>query len=455
MPPQRAHWWQMHFLQVQQKTLSFSWWFSHLQSPTTVNKHDVCALGTFSSLKHATFVDIAAVKTLVKRTEWSRSRSRSSLVFVVVLVLGEAAELQGVQLLGDFFCPPTVNQLPQLQRSPEHEQHQLLNTPEKAPDAPSLMNNCPPPRSPLPPSLCEDSHRRSLACTHRQWGHWALCSVSQRCGRHQAPLLLTEYLKSAQVLSPPPDREGLTLMQLKQQSFEQWGQRRASLSFSMQMKQRNTSAMLCREQNRQHKHSPWFSHSQKQAKSSRILLFLHESLRQKQDFPLSSANPSVRFMVKLKGVLMKFHTLPTIPQPLHPFYWHQVQDQAEFTLAWKSSHTCHRCSHQENTFLLLYDNNPFLFCFLHRNVRHKHFTKDHLDFNNNATGYDISLLHNPHLAKAFATGTTDPRSSTKTTKCSLWPVTNCTAASVWHIPPHFVHPFQPVWVLYPEHDQQQ
>lgn len=34
-------------------------------------------------------------------------------------------------------------------------------------------------------------------------------------------------------------------MQLKQQSLEQWGQRRASRSFSMQMKQRNTSAMLC------------------------------------------------------------------------------------------------------------------------------------------------------------------------------------------------------------------
>lgn len=36
-------------------------------------------------------------------------------------------------------------------------------------------------------------------------------------------------------------------MQLKQQSLEQCGQRRASLSFSMQMKQRNTSAMLCTE----------------------------------------------------------------------------------------------------------------------------------------------------------------------------------------------------------------
>lgn len=38
-----------------------------------------------------------------------------------------------------------------------------------------------------------------------------------------------------------------TRMQLKQQSLEQCGQRRASLSFSMQMKQRNTSAMLCKE----------------------------------------------------------------------------------------------------------------------------------------------------------------------------------------------------------------
>lgn len=38
MPPHRAHWWQMHFLQVQQKTLSFSWWFSHLQSTTTINQ---------------------------------------------------------------------------------------------------------------------------------------------------------------------------------------------------------------------------------------------------------------------------------------------------------------------------------------------------------------------------------------------------------------------------------
>lgn len=38
MPPQRAHWWQMHFLQVQQKTLSFSWWVSHLQWTTTATQ---------------------------------------------------------------------------------------------------------------------------------------------------------------------------------------------------------------------------------------------------------------------------------------------------------------------------------------------------------------------------------------------------------------------------------
>lgn len=39
MPPHSAHWWQMHFLQVQQKTLSFSWWFSHLQSKGQNRKH--------------------------------------------------------------------------------------------------------------------------------------------------------------------------------------------------------------------------------------------------------------------------------------------------------------------------------------------------------------------------------------------------------------------------------
>ena len=37
----------------------------------------------------------------------------------------------------------------------------------------------------------------------------------------------------------------LTLIHIKQQSFEQWGQRRASRSFSMQMKHLKTSARLC------------------------------------------------------------------------------------------------------------------------------------------------------------------------------------------------------------------
>lgn len=41
-----------------------------------------------------------------------------TLVLVVVLMLGEAAELQGVQLLGDLLCPATVDQLPQLEWSP-------------------------------------------------------------------------------------------------------------------------------------------------------------------------------------------------------------------------------------------------------------------------------------------------------------------------------------------------
>uniref|UniRef100_A0A3Q0SGK0 Uncharacterized protein n=1 Tax=Amphilophus citrinellus TaxID=61819 RepID=A0A3Q0SGK0_AMPCI len=40
------------------------------------------------------------------------------LVFVVVFMLGEAAELQGVQLLGDLLRPATVDQLPQLEWSP-------------------------------------------------------------------------------------------------------------------------------------------------------------------------------------------------------------------------------------------------------------------------------------------------------------------------------------------------
>lgn len=48
----------------------------------------------------------------------------------------------------------------------------------------------------------------------------------------------------------------LTLMQLKQQSLEQCGQRRASLSFSMQIKHRNTSAILCIENSRQQFSTP-------------------------------------------------------------------------------------------------------------------------------------------------------------------------------------------------------
>ena len=54
----------------------------------------------------------------------------------------------------------------------------------------------------------------TLLSSPRQWGHWDLCSVS--------------HLR----------------MQMKQQSLEQWGQSRASRSFSMQMKHRNTSARL-------------------------------------------------------------------------------------------------------------------------------------------------------------------------------------------------------------------
>lgn len=54
-----------------------------------------------------------------------------------------------------------------------------------------------------------------------------------------------------------PDGDRLTRMQLKQQSLEQCGQRRASLSFSMQMKQRNTSAMLCIETEESRLGSVW------------------------------------------------------------------------------------------------------------------------------------------------------------------------------------------------------
>lgn len=51
--------------------------------------------------------------------EWKRNR-KFSLVLVVVLMLGEAAELQGVQLLGDLLCPATVDQLSQLEWSSVH-----------------------------------------------------------------------------------------------------------------------------------------------------------------------------------------------------------------------------------------------------------------------------------------------------------------------------------------------
>lgn len=57
----------------------------------------------------------------------------------------------------------------------------------------------------------------------------------------------TEWCSEGNIFWSLPDGDRLTRMQLKQQSLEQCGQRRASLSFSMQMKQRNTSAMLCTE----------------------------------------------------------------------------------------------------------------------------------------------------------------------------------------------------------------
>lgn len=41
-----------------------------------------------------------------------------TFVFIVVLMLGEAAKLQGVQLLGDLLRPATVDKLPQLKWSP-------------------------------------------------------------------------------------------------------------------------------------------------------------------------------------------------------------------------------------------------------------------------------------------------------------------------------------------------
>lgn len=47
-----------------------------------------------------------------------RSSWRSSPVLVIVLMFGEAVELQSVQLLGHLLCPATVYQLPQLEWSP-------------------------------------------------------------------------------------------------------------------------------------------------------------------------------------------------------------------------------------------------------------------------------------------------------------------------------------------------
>lgn len=90
------------------------------------------------------------------------------------------------------------------------------------------------------------SSRYWLASSYRQWGHWALCSVNQRCQRQRQTPFNIHNIKT--IIALIFSRLRLTRMQLKQQSLEQWGQRRASLSFSMQMKQRNTSAMLCTDQ---------------------------------------------------------------------------------------------------------------------------------------------------------------------------------------------------------------
>lgn len=60
--------------------------------------------------------------------EQGRRSRRCSLVLVVVLMLGEAAELQGVQLLGDLLRPATVDQLPQLERSPARLKPHALRT---------------------------------------------------------------------------------------------------------------------------------------------------------------------------------------------------------------------------------------------------------------------------------------------------------------------------------------
>lgn len=74
----------------------------------------------WSSCRAKTLQNVSIINDTEKGED--ESWSGSSLVFVIVLVFGEAAELQGVQLLGDFFSPSTVNQLPQLQRSPEDQQ---------------------------------------------------------------------------------------------------------------------------------------------------------------------------------------------------------------------------------------------------------------------------------------------------------------------------------------------
>lgn len=54
-------------------------------------------------------------------------RTLQLLVLFILLVLGEAAELKGVQLLGDLLCPATVDELSELQggsatRMPQLEQ---------------------------------------------------------------------------------------------------------------------------------------------------------------------------------------------------------------------------------------------------------------------------------------------------------------------------------------------
>lgn len=94
-----------------------------------------------------------------------------------------------------------------------------------------------------------------LTGAYRQWGHWARCSVSQRCENEKWTFFYWWTQSGYNIWNWWNQTEPsvllviteLTRMQLKQQSLEQCGQRRASRSFSMQMKQRKTSAMLCKE----------------------------------------------------------------------------------------------------------------------------------------------------------------------------------------------------------------